>query len=336
MDTKNTVEVALHGLQQLTGWTSTWQDRQDQIDGEVDISFDKRTVHFYVEVKRELRQHHVAQLLELRKQYRPLLVIAENIFPEVKRQLRANNIAHLDGAGNLFINKDDIYIWMEGHKSISNSKPVSNRAFTKTGLKLVFYLLQHPDALNLPYRQLADHSGTALGNVKNVIDGLRQSSFLIDVNKNTLKLRNKRSLLDRWIIGYRDTLQPTLQLGTFRFLHLEHVRQWQALPLKPDLNAWGGEPAAEYYTHYLTPQLLTLYTDQPKTAHMVNWRLLPDPGGNLSLYQKFWKQPSYNAETGVPLAPPLLVYTDLLLTDDPRCIETAQRLYDQYLKHEFE
>ncbi|AYD46461.1 type IV toxin-antitoxin system AbiEi family antitoxin [Arachidicoccus soli] len=32
------------------------------------------------------------------------------------------------------------------------------------------------------------------------------------------------------------------------------------------------------------------------------------------------------------IVPYLLVYTDLVLTDDPRCIETAKITYKQYLK----
>jgi hypothetical protein len=30
------------------------------------------------------------------------------------------------------------------------------------------------------------------------------------------------------------------------------------------------------------------------------------------------------------------VYADLLLTNDPRCLETAGMIYDKYLKNEFE
>ncbi|GAC1600817.1 MAG: hypothetical protein NVS3B8_12880 [Chitinophagaceae bacterium] len=51
------------------------------------------------------------------------------------------------------------------------------------------------------------------------------------------------------------------------------------------------------------------------------------------MYKKFWKDDFTDPE---PFAPPLLIYADLLLTDDPRCRETAEMIYNQFLKHEFE
>jgi hypothetical protein len=40
---------------------------------------------------------------------------------------------------------------------------------------------------------------------------------------------------------------------------------------------------------------------------------------------------------GAYIARPLLIYADPMITDDPRCIETAQIIYDQcHLKYEFE
>jgi hypothetical protein len=63
---------------------------------------------------------------------------------------------------------------------------------------------------------------------------------------------------------------------------------------------------------------------------MKKWRLIPDPAGKVQLHEKFW-----NNKTDRKYAPKILVYADLLLTNDPRCIETAQMIYDKYLANEF-
>ncbi len=330
------VQPVLFALLRQNGIVGTWKQRQDEIDGELTLELPDKTAHFFIEVKRELRTQHLPQILVLAKRYGPLVVIAERIFPNLKQTLREEKIGYIDAAGNIFAHTPDIYIWIDGHKPFLADKPGPTRAFTKTGLKMVFHLLQNAYAVNAPYRQLAADAGIALGAVKNVMDGLRQNGFLLDIDRNTVKLQNKPVLLERWITGYRETLKPALNLGTYRFTDPERAGDWQKLPLDPAQDAWGGEPAADYYTNYLKPGVLTLYTKQPKIDLMIKWRLIPDPQGNLLLFEKFWKDEPIHAPNNSIVAPPLLVYTDLLLTEDPRCNETAQRIYNELLRNEFE
>jgi hypothetical protein len=58
---------------------------------------------------------------------------------------------------------------------------------------------------------------------------------------------------------------------------------------------------------------------------------MPKEDGELHIYERFWYEPAQQA-----YAPTLLVYADLISADDPRCIETAQIMYDKFLKDEFE
>jgi hypothetical protein len=93
----------------------------------------------------------------------------------------------------------------------------------------------------------------------------------------------------------------------------------------------GGEPAAEVLTNYLTPEVLTVYTEKGRAALMPKWAIIPDEKGNVQVYQKFWKDEEWDEQK---LAPPLLIYADLMMTGDPRCQETAKIIYDKYLVHE--
>jgi hypothetical protein len=60
-------------------------------------------------------------------------------------------------------------------------------------------------------------------------------------------------------------------------------------------------------------------------------RLRADPRGEIEVLDAFW---NFEDEKDLPeTVPPLLIYADLLATLDPRNIETAQMIYDKYLKN---
>ena len=326
-------EIILHTafdqllLQKIIG---KWEPL-DHKDGKVEISFQGRVHKVFVVVKKELRHHQLPNIFELADKSDPLIVVAEKIFPKLKEILRERGIGYLDTAGNFYMNTKGIFLWVDGQKPKINKLP-TNRAFTKTGLKTVFYLLMNKDAVNMPHRELAKASDVALGNIKNIIDGLRQEGFILQINKKNIQLQNKKKLLDRWLVGYMEILKPALQFGRYRFWDQENIKNWQTLPIEEGDTVWSGEPAAEYYTNYLVPATLTAYTLQ-KNKLVTKWKLIPDEAGNVHLFSKFWKDDQVSDKL---YAPPLLVYADLLQTGDPRCIETALRIYDKYLKNEFE
>jgi hypothetical protein len=81
-------------------------------------------------------------------------------------------------------------------------------------------------------------------------------------------------------------------------------------------------------THYLKPELIPIYAG----AHYLNQlllenRLKTDITGDVEILERFWKA----AEEPQPeeLAPPLLVYADLLATGNQRNLETAKMIYEQ-------
>lgn len=332
----NESDVVIKGLTSLkahTGMAGTWKPLKSEIDGEIDFLFENKKLRMYAEVKKGLRNFQLPQILEMAKKYKPLLVVADRIFPQLKEVLRENKIGYLDGAGNIYLNTSEMFVWMDGNKHTETEKPVTNRAFTKTGLKTVFYLLLRENNINLSYRDLAMATNVALGNIKNIITGLKEAGFILSVNNKEMLLQNKKGLLDRWIAGYRETLKPSLFLGNFRFFKNDNFTNWQNLTVKPGETIWGAEPAADLITNYLNPEILTIYTSEKKASLMPEWKLLPDESGNVRIYEKFWNDPETDK---LPYAPMLLVYADLIITDDSRCIETAERIYDQYLKDEFE
>lgn len=330
-------QQALTQLEDHTGLKGVWNmsphPANNDIDGTIDLELGANKLHFFVEIKKELREYQLPKILMQAGKYEPFMVIAERIFPALKQKLREHKIGYLDGAGNIFVQNTGNYLWLDGRKVIAQAKPVTNRAFTKTGLRTVFYLLWKKDAINLPYRTLAKVTGVALGNVKNIILGLQQAGFILPLNDKEMVLQNKKVLLERWMAGYRETLKPLLLIGKYRLNKPVDLKDLSHFPVKPGETAWGGEPAAELITNYLNPKELTVYTSEPRNVLMQKWRLIPDLNGYIQFYEKFWQD---DDDVHMPIVPTLLVYADLMITGDPRNIETAERIYDEHLRHEYE
>ncbi|HSZ26468.1 MAG TPA: type IV toxin-antitoxin system AbiEi family antitoxin [Cytophagaceae bacterium] len=327
---KDIVDIALENLHRMTEIQGTWNASEvKEMDGVLNLFYDNQHIQFNIEVKRELRNYHLDQLLEMKKKFAPLMVIAEKIFPKIKEEFRHHHIAYLETNGNIYFKERDRLVWIDANKPLPKEKEKGNLAFNKTGLKVVFLFLINEEYLNMPYRKIAKLTETALGNIKNVITGLKEQKYIIKLNEDQNKLTNKEALLDKWVNAYEERLKPVLEIGTFRFLKEEDFYQWKKIPLNPTKTCWGGEPAGDLLTDYLNPEILTLYTTETRNELMKNYRLIPDEKGNVKVNEKFWQ---YDEENANHVAPPLLVYADLINTRNERCIETAKKIFNEKLK----
>lgn len=296
------------------------------------LGFKRKEILFWVELKHTVPAYKVEEIAKQESEDLPLMVVAEQIVPAARMQLREKGIAYMEANGNMFIDTDQAVIFVDGNKPVKEMKPVANRAFTKTGLKAVFHFLNDPAAITRKYRQLAEETGMALGNIKYIMDGLNEAGFILPINKREVALKNRRALLERWIAGYRETLKPDLFKARFRIVSNQKREEWKNINVKALDLQWGGEAAGELLTNYLTAHELTLYSQVFPIKQGNTIGLIPDKSGDVYLYEKFWFE---YGEVKVT-APALLVYADLLITDDPRCIETAQIIYETYLKSQIE
>lgn len=318
------IERALQTLESTTGIKGRWS-------GILTLTVNKEDLTFNTEVKKGLRQHQLDRLFEKARNSQPFIVIVESLSSAVKQKLREEGIGYIDGAGNVYFRDTEKFIWIEGNKApVREQETQAGRVFGKAGLKVVYTFLEQPQIINAPYREIADLAGVALGTINAVMTGLKSNGYLLQLNKRELALQNKTDLLEKWIDGYRDTLKPTLLLGTY---HAREINGWRNMEL-PKEAVWGGESGAGILTNYLIPQLFTIYTAGATNTLQKILNLIPTTEGNLKIYQKFWKVKPTGLPTGV--APYLLTYADLLITEDPRCVETAQLIYDSYLKESIE
>lgn len=85
---------------------------------------------------------------------------------------------------------------------------------------------------------------------------------------------------------------------------------------------------------YLRPHAITIYLHKQQgqknlTKLVAENRLRPDVKGDIEILDAFW---DFDDERQMPeTVPPLLAYADLLATLDPRNLEAAKLIHDQYL-----
>jgi hypothetical protein len=329
MEANLLVQDAIDRLTQHTGIEAVWEEaHRPGIDGAIILRYHNRRYTFHAEVRKQIREPQLYALLQLKKAHRHLMVIAEHIFPKIKTQLRQQDIGYLETNGNIYAKQKELLLWIDGFKPIAPVNEKTGRAFTKTGLKLVFHFLLHEDWVNLPYREIANRTGVGFGNINFVMTDLKAKGFLLPANDRELTMVRQKELTQQWATAYKDKLQPALFIGRFRFLHDEEDLAWKKTPLDAH-TLWGGEAAADLLTGYLHPDILAFYTTETKTALMKKYRLLPDPTGRVVAYKRFWQGPDTQT------VPPLLVYIDLLNNADRRSLEAAQKIKNGFLPRTF-
>lgn len=293
---------------------------------------------FTVTAKPELRSANkglvIAQINELQeKTTRPVIIIAKFIHSDIALELKDREINYLDTAGNAFIKKDGMLIYISGQKTVKIEKTNQTRAFQEVGIKLIFSLLNNPDNLQLSYRELAEQTGIAIGSVSNVMKELEDLNFILKTDTKRI-LKNKPELLNRWIVAYNDVLRPKLLKKKMRFSNADRTN-WSALPVN-DVDGtcfWGGEPASAMLTGQFNPVKFTIYTDSNWQNIMRHLDLRPDDEGEVEVLQIFWKLKDRVDYSSSPLVPPLLVYADLISSGNGRNIEIAKRILDNELQN---
>jgi hypothetical protein len=315
----------------------SWEEKEpagSDYDGVLTLKASSKKTAFIVKVLRELRGHQLLGLEKLKDQHpqNPLLVIADRISSNQKEWLKEKKINFLDGAGNVDIKENALVILIEGKKHLVKPDHFKGRAFTKSGLKVVFILLAFPDFLNKPYREIAALAGVSLDTVSKVIKSLYENGHLLDLNEKQKLFYDPVELLEQWIMQFGQRLQPDLLINRFKSSKNSPLSENYEM-LEAPASLWGGEVAADILTNYLRPEEYIIYTENTLKSIILQYRLVPDPKGAFRIYRKFWKSPTDKPASLT--VPPLLVYADLMLTGNARNIEVAKMIYDEYIQKTF-
>lgn len=260
----------------------------------------------------------------------PALLLTNYVTPHMAERLRALSINFVDAAGNAYLEHGPVLIWVVGRKAVTTLRPPrAGRAFQPGGLKLLFALLCTPDLVGRPTRTIAAQAGVANGTVGIVLRELRGDGFLVDLRQRGGKrtLRNLKGLLEQWTQVYARTLRPRLLVARYR---PPEPDWWRNVDPRAYRGVFGGEAAEALLTGTLVrPDIVTVYLPDAPGQFILANRLVNAPDGRAEIRKKFW--PFEYAWEHPILAPPILIYADLLATGDARCLEAAQDVYEQHL-----
>jgi hypothetical protein len=305
-----------------------------QADAVARVHHDERETLYLVEFNRNLRPANLGITLhQMGRLGQTAILITDYVAPDLASELKERGIPFLDAVGNAYIKLPNLLIWIKGQKPVAKPTvaPVG-RAFQPTGLQVIFTLLCNPQAVNLPYRDLAKMAGVAHGTVGWVMPDLQQLGFVRDLQgkRGTRRLFEHERLLNQWADAYARVLRPRNLIGRYYVAGFEGWKNW---PIEEHGVLWGGEPAAAMLTEYLRPGEMTLYAEKMPSllAARQKFKKEAELGHTavVEIRKRFWHfqdEPEHKN-----LVPPLLVYADLLATGDARCIETAKLIYDAYI-----
>ena len=332
MTTEEIITQALTNIEKIAGLKAEFDSMNSKTkDGCLTLTFNNKTFVLNTIIKKELRNQIIETLISYKSQFKPNIVLAPRISSTIKKQLQNYDINYLEANGNIYLNLDNCIIWIDTNKPIENEKKSRTRIYTKTGLRVVFEFLNNNKLIHQPYRKIAETTKTAIGNVTNILKGLKEEGFVLQLNKNEIVFKNKQELLEKWSNAFEFNLKPTLKIGTFKFTDENNFYNWKNIQFVNNQTVWGGEPAGDFLTNHLRPEKLTLYTSENRNELMKNYRLVPDSNGNIEIYKKFWNEDN-NINNDKNTAPPMVVYADLITSDDKRNRETARIIYEQYIK----
>lgn len=296
---------------------------------------------FMVEVKRWAQHANLGALInQIQQLPQTGILVADYVNPKMADKLREHDVNFIDCAGNAYINKTPVYIYVTGRQGGLQAQGTvikggtAQRAFEPTGLKVVYAFLCDPELANAPYREIAEKAGVALGTVGWVINSLKAAGLLMDKGKRQgRRLANYRKLLDRWVETWPEKLKPKQLLGEFV---ADDPYWWKAIHARDFGGYWGGEIAAAIYTNYLKPKVATLYLPERVRNQLLRearLRKAEEGTGTVLLYRPFWpeKYAQFYIDETHGVVHPILIYADLVATGDHRNLEAARRLYDDHI-----
>jgi hypothetical protein len=287
------------------------------VDGYINIFGKKRQF----EVKRNLMPGRMVFITRQLRETNSIL-FADYVSPAIAEMLVQENLEYADQAGNMFLRDAYNCILIQNcakPKALEN-KNTQGRAWTPTGLKVIFLLLTEPAALNWSYRKICKYAGVSLGSVKYVITDLQERQLLLKV-QGKLFFSDLDRLRKNWVDGYIEKL--------FKKQSVRYYSGKLNISLKNYPAALTGESAAANLKLLKTDKIC-LYQWGNINKLILRSRWKPYDAGNIELKTAFWPEIRNFKDT----VPYLLIYADLIAENDGRCLEAAKIVYDHYLKED--
>ena len=259
------------------------------------------------------------------------ILFAPYVPQKIGERFAANGFSYVDAVGNCHVLSSKtraLVAHVEG-KKVTRGTAKQSAGRIPSHL-LTFAILAEPRILDEPVRRIAEMAGIGKTAAADQLNRLADRSLIQRTSSGGSLLR-KRELLDRWISAYAGTVRPAWLIDRYRPQttdpeRLEREIEWF---LGDKTWAFGGGAAAWRMTRFYRGEetvlhVATMPPDMPKAL-----RMIPADDGPLTIL----RTPGVLAYAGTQshLAHPLLVYTEMLASVDPRMVEAATEIGQRFL-----
>jgi hypothetical protein len=259
------------------------------------------------------------------------LVLARYIPAAVGEQFIAAGISFADEPGNVHLQLGADYNWTVLGKR-EPPRPADADRTTPATIQLLFQFATVPESATWTVGDLARAAGTGKTKVALLLNQFRRERLL----GGKSEFHVTPEIIDRLVAGYGQTLRPKLVIGRYRhpepsidrFLaRLSEEARTQKLRY-----ASTGGPAADAMQHFYRGSEAPVFLAQPDAGILRALRLLPDRTGPVVFLRPFGELVYWREFDGRMVAPPWLVYAELLASSDPRAKEAAEELRRGFLQ----
>ncbi|UYD24102.1 MULTISPECIES: type IV toxin-antitoxin system AbiEi family antitoxin [unclassified Tolypothrix] len=188
-----------------------------------------------------------------------------------------------------------------------------------------------------------------LATTKKTLTNLSKLGYLQKQPEGKYRISNYTKLLERWEMGYAESLRPKLLLGSFsyvfsgKFTEIANKITQQAAEYDFLI---AGELGAAIATSYLIPTsaILHIHPQANYRAIAAKLKLKPNPEGNITFLQNF-EQVNQNANIHnytnyysrleaqqKQIADPLFIHAELLLGNSDRLREAAEIIFTKFIQ----
>lgn len=311
-------------------------------DGKVTLHSPQGEIEYVVEVKSNVSLETFDDVLKQLEIYRQRLepgqrnlLIGDDFSQSVTAKLIDNGVEFIDASGTVYLNNPSLYVLIQ--KDAVRPKSVSNIRIGFTHLKIIYVILQQPEILETNPAKIAQLAGLKVeDSVFRRIRELCTLNYFDRLPNKKFRVSDYVGLLERWEIGYAESLRNHLFVGQFRpasNLKLSSVFE-EAVVWADRLNFLvGGELGAGLATQYLQGIKAVFHLSQKADQRVIaaKLRLLPDLNGPITFLNQFGTSNPWKNDHFPYLADPLLLHAELSLETDERIKETAQRIFDDFI-----
>ena len=262
----------------------------------------------------------------------PTLVFARYVPLPTAEQFLEAGVNFVDLAGNLHLVLGDRYERTIMGRAESRKSKESQR-ITPAQLQVLFLFATQPESVAWPVRVIGTQAGVSKSKAASVRSGLIADGLVAKTGPNPFRVTKATEEL--LISGYSQILRPKLVLGRFRAPESDLADFLKRLPeaFKGGSRryALSGGPAAEALQHFYRGSELPLFVSDDGAELRHRLRLLPDRSGPITLLRAFGEVVFWRQMSSWMVAPPWLVYSELMNADDPRAHEAALELRREFL-----